>query len=107
MSNHLQKTRPTAYITITFHIFKENNRYVSECTELETSSCGDTIDEALKNIRDATLLYLNTIEEQGERKRIFKERGITLHRIIPQPEKINIKIKNGELVSPSILPIFA
>lgn len=107
MSKLLQKPRRSAYIAVTFRILQENSHYVSICPELETSSCGDTIDEALKNIRDATLLYLNTIEEQGERERIFKERGIKLYPVTPRPKKIGIKAKFDEVVSPSILPISA
>jgi len=44
---------------------------------LGTASCGDSFDEALANIAEATSEYLNTIERLGERTRIFKEKRIT------------------------------
>lgn len=64
------------YITLTLSIEEEDGGYVSRCPELGVASCGDTLDEALHNIEEATLLYLDTIEEMGERERIFRERGI-------------------------------
>jgi len=89
---------PTGYIEVTFRIHQENSHFVSACPELDVASCGDTIDEALKNIREATLLYLNTIEEQGERQRIFHEKRITLHHKEP-PERKRVEVKPNELVS--------
>ncbi|MDO9579702.1 MAG: hypothetical protein Q7J06_03915, partial [Bacteroidales bacterium] len=33
-------------------------------------------EEAIKNLGDALELYLETLEEEGEREKVFKERGI-------------------------------
>jgi predicted RNase H-like HicB family nuclease len=37
---------------------RENDLYVAECPEIGTVSQGQTIDEALANLREATELYL-------------------------------------------------
>lgn len=66
------------HIVLTLLVREEDGQYISECPQLGTASCGDTIDEALHNIKEATLLYLNAIEEAGERERIFRRRGIQI-----------------------------
>ncbi len=39
-------------------IHKEDNFYVSECPEVGTVSQGETIEEAIGNLKEATELYL-------------------------------------------------
>ena len=76
-------TRPSTinyvgHVVLTLLVHEEDDPYVSRCPELGTASCGDTIDEALHNIREATQLYLNSIEAAGERERIFRKREIQI-----------------------------
>jgi predicted RNase H-like HicB family nuclease len=44
--------------TFTAIVYKEDDVYVAECLEAGTSSYGDTIEEALANLKEATELYL-------------------------------------------------
>ena len=39
-------------------IHKENNLYVAECSEVGTASQGESIEEAIHNLKEATELYL-------------------------------------------------
>ncbi len=39
-------------------IYKEDELYVAGCPEVDTASQGDTIEEALANLKEATELYL-------------------------------------------------
>ena len=39
-------------------VYKEDELYVLECPEVGTASQGDTIEEALVNLKQATKLYL-------------------------------------------------
>ena len=64
------------YINLEFVIRKEEHQYSSWCPDLDIASCGDTPEEAVENLKDAIALYLDTLEEEGERKEVFKERGI-------------------------------
>jgi predicted RNase H-like HicB family nuclease len=41
--------------------------YVAECPEVGTASQGDTIEEALANLKEATELYLEESHPQGGR----------------------------------------
>lgn len=44
-------------------IWREDDQYVSKCLNVEIASCGDTKDEALKNLKEALELYY---EEENE-----------------------------------------
>lgn len=48
-----QKTR-----AITAILYREDDVYVAECPEVGTASQGETIEEALTNLKEATELYL-------------------------------------------------
>ena len=39
-------------------IYKEEDMYIAECPEVGTVSQGKNIDEAIKNLKEATALYL-------------------------------------------------
>ena len=43
---------------LTAILYREDEVYVAECPEVGTVSQGDTIEEALANLREATALYL-------------------------------------------------
>ena len=44
--------------TLTAIIHKEEDMYVAECPEVGTVDQGETIEEALTNLKEATRLYL-------------------------------------------------
>lgn len=44
--------------TFTAIVHKEENLYVANCPEVGTASQGKTIEEAVKNLQEATELYL-------------------------------------------------
>ena len=54
---------------LTSIIWREEEGYVSKCPELGVASAGDTVEEALKNLREAVELYL----ENAKRLRILGE----------------------------------
>jgi len=72
--------RRGGHIVVDVVVTKEGNQYSSWCPKLDIASCGDDPEEAVENLRDALELYLNTLEEEGERERIFKERGVRILR---------------------------
>jgi predicted RNase H-like HicB family nuclease len=100
--------RLNAYVPLTLRIYKADGQYASECVELGTASCGDTVDEALANIREATQQYVSAIEAAGERDRVFKRKGIRI--IIGDPEHDLLATptaRDQEIISPFALPISA
>lgn len=70
--------KAVGYIAVELVVTKEGKQYSSWCPGLDIASCGDNPEEAVKNLGDALELYLNTLEEEGEREQIFKERGIAI-----------------------------
>jgi predicted RNase H-like HicB family nuclease len=51
-------------------VYKEDEVYVADCPEVGTSSYGNTIEEAIANLKEATELYLE-VAPQPEIKRSF------------------------------------
>lgn len=54
-------------IQLTAEVWKEGALYVSYIPQLDISSCGQTLDDARKNIREATELFIEGLEENGTR----------------------------------------
>ena len=59
-------------------IFKEGGTYISYCPELDVSSCGNTIDEARKNLKIAVNLFIEEAEKMGTLRDILYESGYEL-----------------------------
>jgi predicted RNase H-like HicB family nuclease len=60
----LKDTQMTISQTFTAVVHKEGHWFVAECPEIGTVSQGNTLDEAVSNLKEATELY---IEETNER----------------------------------------
>jgi predicted RNase H-like HicB family nuclease len=76
------------YIVVTLAVQREGRAWVSECVKLGTASCGRTRQEALENIKDATTVYLNGLEDLGECEEILRSKGVVLHTMSPTPEPV-------------------
>lgn len=63
-------------VPLTIAVWQEAGHWLSECVELEIGSFGDNPNDAAAQAMDAVCSYLNTLEELGERERVFEERGI-------------------------------
>lgn len=50
--------RQTPMVTLTAVVHREEDVYVAECPEVGTASQGETIEEAVQNLKEATELYL-------------------------------------------------
>jgi predicted RNase H-like HicB family nuclease len=96
---------PQGYILVTFRVYQEGDQYVSECVELGIASCGNTIDEAFSALEDATELYLDEIEAEGERERLFAERGITIMPGEPEDTYAFVPAHTRDIVSRRSLPV--
>ncbi len=46
-------------------VWKEKEGYVSKCPELGVASCGDSVPEAMNNLKEAVELYLENAEALG------------------------------------------
>jgi len=57
--------------TFTAILHKEEDMYIAECPEVGTISQGKTIEEAVQNLKEATVLYLEEFPLEGERKTLM------------------------------------
>ena len=92
------------YIVLTFKVWPEDDQFVSRCDELGTASCGDTVDEAIENLREAVLLYVETLEELGQRKRVFRERNIPV-RSSSTLRRRSLPVGVGEIITRQCMDI--
>ncbi len=90
-------------IALTFVFEREDDEYVALCPELDIASQGDTIEDAAAHLENAVLLYLDTIEEDGEREQIFSERGIEIEERL-EPD-YDVKVHPGVFATVRRLPI--
>ena len=57
--------------TFTAVLHKEDDLYVAECPEVGTVSQGGTVEEAVSNLKEATILYLGEFPQTEERRAIL------------------------------------
>jgi predicted RNase H-like HicB family nuclease len=62
-------------ISFTVHIFREGGAYVAHTPELDVASCGDTTEEARRNIRDAVQGFLEAADAQGTLAEVLEDAG--------------------------------
>lgn len=49
--------------TMKYVVYREDEFFVSQCLNVDVSSFGNTIDEAIANLKDAVSLYLSGDDE--------------------------------------------
>lgn len=62
-------------IAYTVHTFKEGRTFIAYVPEFDLSSCGATVDDARRNIREAVQGFLETSEEMNTLDEILEEAG--------------------------------
>lgn len=67
------------YINYSVLVRKEGNQYSSWCPELDVASCGDNVEQACENLKDAINCFLESYLEIGELEQFLNEKGIALN----------------------------
>ena len=65
--------------TFTAILHQEGSLYVAECSETGTASQGETVEEALANLKEATELYLEEFPHQGTSHPILTTFEVPVH----------------------------
>ena len=60
-------------------VHKEDNLYVAQCSEVGTASQGETIEEAVANLQEATELYLEEFPLRQTFRPIMTTFEVTAH----------------------------
>jgi len=62
-------------IRLTEEIWKEGNMYVSYCPELDITSCGESVEQAKKNLKESIFININETKKMGTFDRFLQEAG--------------------------------
>jgi len=62
-------------LKLTEELWKEGNMYVSYCPELDIASCGETVDQAKKNLKEVILINLEEAQKLGTLSDLLQEAG--------------------------------
>jgi len=96
------------YVILTFVVEREGEYQVSKCLELGTASFGNDIDEALENLMDATEVYLNTLEDLGECRRVLEEKGVRVYSYEPAELEVRrAKFPADSTIRPTVMKLQA
>jgi predicted RNase H-like HicB family nuclease len=60
---------------LTEELWKEGNMYVSYCPELDIASCGESVEQAKKNLKEAILINLEETQKMGTLDKFLREAG--------------------------------
>ncbi len=77
--NLLKQAQAKKTQTFTAILYWEEDVYVAECPEVGTASQGETIEEAITNLKEATQLYLEEfpLPETAPRRRLLTTFEVT------------------------------
>ena len=67
----LTRSLKSSPISLTAILYWEDDVYVAECPEVGTASQGETIDEAIANLQEATELYLEEFPQTQTTRRLI------------------------------------
>lgn len=74
------RTKPTGTIigtiVVSLRIVREDEDLVGYCDTFDVSSFGATVEEAVANTLEAVEVYLEALDDAGDRDRVFAERGV-------------------------------
>jgi predicted RNase H-like HicB family nuclease len=59
--------------------FEEGSVTIAHCVPLDISSCGNDLEEARRNIRDAVAGFIEACERMGTLEEVLEESGLVIH----------------------------
>jgi predicted RNase H-like HicB family nuclease len=62
---------------LTEEVWREGSMYVSFCPELEVASCGETVEQARRNLQEVILINLEETKKMGTFDRFLEEAGLS------------------------------
>lgn len=71
---------PDMEILMTFRVHQEGKYHVAQAVELDVSSFGKSVEEAVEALADATTTYLEALDQEGALEEVLKEKEIPIGR---------------------------
>jgi len=91
--NHIyEENQLIKQIIVSEQIWKEGGMYTSYCPELDVASCGKTVKEARKNLKEVLEIFIEETSELGTLNDLLEEAGYNLS------SKEDILVKRKELI---------
>ncbi len=87
--------RRTPKVSFSLQVWKEDGAYVSYAPELDVSSCGDSLREARRRLREAVALFLEEAAHQGTLDDILSESGFEKHGDTYVPRRVLVREKES------------
>ena len=96
-----------AYIVLSVIVYQEKDgRWTTKCPDLGTSTFGDTIDEAEKEIEEMINLHIQTLADVGELENFLAERNIKIYKKeLPREIPLNFQTIRNKLTKTREYPI--
>jgi predicted RNase H-like HicB family nuclease len=63
-------------LRLTEELWREGNMYVAYCPELDVPSCGHSVEQAKKNLREVIVIHLEEAEKQGRLTEFLRSAGL-------------------------------
>ena len=77
----------------------EEGGFVSYCPELEVASQGESIDEAIENLKDAIATFIETLLELGDWQDFLNKHNLEVLYEPPSGHSKKVEIAPGETIS--------
>ena len=88
------------YIELTLKITRENDGYVAFCEELGVSTCDDSLDNLLDELKALIIQHLNALERNGVRASFFKKHRIKIRKTRHAASSTrSLPVRTGEMVT--------
>lgn len=83
------KTSKKVQFNFNTEVWKEGNLFVAYVPQLDLSSCGETIEKAKRNVKEATELFIEEAEKKGTLHQILDEAGFSFNQGWQAPEMVS------------------
>jgi predicted RNase H-like HicB family nuclease len=88
------------HVLLTFRVYPDDGAFVGECAELDVSSFGADPLAALEATLEATELYLERLDANGERDAVLSKKDVKVYDYAPSEDfSVGLTAHPGELVS--------
>ena len=80
--------KPLPNIKVKIIVTKSDDVFLAECPELDVFTQGKSLGDAVEKVHEAICLYLNTLEEEGLIREVFKEKNIKCYKYHTKQKQI-------------------
>lgn len=68
-------------------IWQEGDMYTAYCPELDMATCGPTVEEARRNLREVIEIFIEETAQMGTLQELLAEAGYSLDETVQEPAR--------------------